>query len=380
MSGLSIFWDDRFLEHEPPDGEFEAAWTGRLAVREPHPDRPERLRNVRHALDHELEDVLTWRQAPEVTDEQLYRVHDSEYVEELRTFCASGGGRLTAATGANEATYEAARYAAGAAVAAVEHAVGGGCDGPEPTGSESADVPYACVRPSGHHAQPAQADGFCFFNNVAIAVEEALRYDDVERVVVIDWDVHHGNGTQEIFYDRDDVCLVDLHMDHEAWDPVSHPQTGTVDEHGTGDGTGYTVNVPLPAGTGDAGYADAFDRLVEPIVDEFDSQLIVVSAGGDAGTIDPLGRNVVTKAGFEELGRRVRSLADTCADGRLALVQEGGYQITHLAYATLGTMEGVLGIDSTVDDPFAYIGEDADSARRRIDDHVEYFDRFWDLE
>ena len=392
MPGLSVFWDDRFLEHEPPDGEFEAEWTGRLAVREPHPDRPERLRNVRHVLDHELEDVLTWRQAPEVTDEQLHRVHDREYVEDLQTFCTSGGGRLTAATGANEATYEAARYAAGAAVAAVEHAVGGGYDGFAPNDSgaaadrsgaaadDSTDVPYACVRPSGHHAQPAQADGFCFFNNAAIAVEEALRSEDVERVVVIDWDVHHGNGTQEIFYDRDDVCFVDLHMDHEAWDPVSHPQTGTVDEHGTGDGTGYTVNVPLPAGTGDAGYADAFDRLVEPIVGEFDPHLIVVSAGADAGTIDPLGRNVVTKAGFEELGRRVRSLAESRADGRLALVQEGGYQITHLAYATLGTMEGVLGIDSTVEDPFDYIGEDAESTQRRIDDLVEYFDRFWDFE
>ena len=375
MRTLSVFWDDRFLEHEPPAGEFEAEWTGRLSVREPHPDRQERLENIRHVLDHELGDVVTWRQAPEVTDDQLYRVHEPDYVENLRTFCESGGGRLTAATGANEATYDAARYAAGAAVAGVERAIEIGLDGASCTD----DVPYACVRPSGHHAQPAQADGFCFFNNAAIAVERALRHDTVERVAVIDWDVHHGNGTQEVFYDREDVCVVDLHMEHEAWDPVSHPQTGDVDEYGTDDGIGYTVNLPLPAGTGDEGYADAFDRVVEPIVEEFDPDLLVVSAGGDAGVIDPLGRNVVTKGGFEELGRRVRSLAESAADGRLALVQEGGYQITHLAYATLGTMEGVLGIDSTVEDPFAYIGEDAESARRRVDDLVDYFDRWWDL-
>jgi acetoin utilization deacetylase AcuC-like enzyme len=369
VTRATAFWDDSFLAHDPPSGEFEAAWTGRLAVREPHPDRPERLENVRHILEHELEAVLDWAPAPAATRAQLERVHDPSYVDEFEAFCAAGGGRLTAETGANEHSFEAARHAAGAAIAATEHALEYGLE----------NVPYACVRPSGHHAQPAQADGFCFFNNAAVAAEHALATDAVERVAILDWDVHHGNGTQACFYDRDDVLVVSLHNDHWSWDPEAHPQTGELDEHGTGDGVGYTLNVSLPPGTGDAGYADAFDRIVDPVVTAFDPDLLVVSAGQDCGTIDPLGRNVVTKSGFEAMGGRARDLAATAATDRLVLLQEGGYQLSHLGYATLGVLEGVLGLESDVEDPFAWLDEDLESARRRIDDAVAYFEQWWRL-
>ena len=368
MSSVTAFWHDSFLEHEPPAGEFEAEWTGRLAVEEPHPDRPERLRNVRHILRHELADRVTWADAPDVTDEQLHRVHDPEYVEEFREFCAAGGGRLATA-GANEASYRAARYAAGAAVAATDYALEHGLD----------DIPYACVRPSGHHAQAAQADGFCFFNNAGVAAERALAADSVDRVALLDWDVHHGNGTQEIFYDRDDVLFVSLHNDHRPWHPVAHPQTGDIDECGTGAGEGYNLNVPLPPGTGNDGYAVVFDRIVEPVIEQYRADALIVSAGGDAGTVDPLGRNVVTKAGFEDFGRRAREIAAAHADERLVLIQEGGYQISHLAYAMLGTLEGILGLDSDVTDPFAWLDENADSAKNRINEVVGYYSEWWEL-
>jgi acetoin utilization deacetylase AcuC-like enzyme len=355
---LTVFWSDRCLDHDAPPGEFEAEWTGRLAVKEPHPDRPERLRNVRHIVEHTIPEYVTWVDAPKASREQVERVHDPAYVDEFAAFCEAGGGRLTADTGANEASYDAARHAAGGTVAAAERALARG-----PT-----DVPYALVRPSGHHAQPAQADGFCFLNNAAIAAEHALATTDVDRVAILDWDVHHGNGTQECFYDREDVLVVGLHNDHWSWDEDAHPQTGDVTERGVGDGVGYNVNVPLPPGTGDEGYAYAFERIVDPAVTSFDPDLLVVSAGQDPGTVDPLGRNVVTKDGFADLGRRVRELAATAADGRLLLVQEGGYQLTHLAYATLGVLEGVLGVETGIEDPMAWMDEDLDSARRAIDE------------
>ncbi len=365
---LTVFWDDRFLDHEPPSGEFEAEWTGRLAVEEPHPDRPERVENVRHIVEHELGEHVAWAGVEPASMEALTRVHDRSYVEAFEAFCADGGGRMTAETGANEASYEAARCATGGAIAAAEHAL-----------SEETGVPYALVRPSGHHAQPAQADGFCFFNNVAVAAEHALSKGSADRVAILDWDVHHGNGTQDCFYDRDDVLFVSLHNDHWSWDPEAHPQTGDLDEDGEGPGEGYNLNVPLPPGTGDRGYRETVDRLVEPVVAEFGPDLLLVSAGQDPGTVDPLGRNVVTKAGFETLGRRARGIADDHADGNLALVQEGGYQISHLAYATLGVLEGAIGIETGVDDPMAWLDEDVDSTRRRLDDVVDYHAAHWSL-
>jgi acetoin utilization deacetylase AcuC-like enzyme len=366
---LTAFWSDRCLDHEAPAGEFEAEWTGRLAVKEPHPDRPERIQNVRRIIEHSIADAVSWAEATPATRDQLERTHDPAYLDEIREFCVAGGGRLTTETGANEATYDAARHAAGGAIRAVEHAVEHGLD----------DVPYALVRPSGHHAQPAQADGFCFCNNVAVAADHALATMDVDRVAIVDWDVHHGNGTQECFYDRDDVLVVGVHNDHGSWDPEAHPQRGGLDEDGVGDGTGYNLNVPLPPGTGNEGYEYVFDRIVEPAVTAFDPDLLVISAGQDAGIVDPLGRNVITKDGFAELGRRARELAATAADGRLALVQEGGYQISHLAYATLGVLEGVLDIETGIRDPMAWMDEDLESARRAVDTVADHHATHWPL-
>ncbi|MBP2252405.1 acetoin utilization deacetylase AcuC-like enzyme [Halarchaeum solikamskense] len=368
MTRVTAFWDDSFLAHEPPAGEFEAAWTGRLAVEEPHPDRAARVENIRHILRYEFDDHVTWEPAPAATRAQLERVHDPSYVDSFEAFCRDGGGRLTAETGANEHSFEAARHAAGGAIAAVDCAID----------TERAGIPYACVRPSGHHAQPAQADGFCFFNNVAVAAEHALVSSAVDSVAVVDWDVHHGNGTQECFYDRDDVLFVSLHNDHWSWDRDAHPQTGDLDESGIGDGDGYNLNVPLPPGTGDEGYTAAFDRVVAPVVGEFDPDLLLVSAGQDPGTVDPLGRNVVTKEGFRTLGDRARTLA-TAVDAPLALVQEGGYQVSHLPYATLGVLEGAVGVDTGIEDPFAWLDEDADSAHRRLDSVVEHASAWWDV-
>jgi acetoin utilization deacetylase AcuC-like enzyme len=372
---LVAFWHDDCLAHEPPAGEFEYEWSGRLAAPEPHPDRRERVENVRSIVDAELADVagVEWQDAPLAERAWLERVHDAEYLDELRATCeasGSAGTRVTPTTGVNEDTYPAARRAAGAAVAAVE------------TTTETATdtVAYSCTRPSGHHAAPATTDGFCFVNNAAVAAEHALAACGADRVAILDWDVHHGNGTQECFYDREDVLVVSLHNDHGAWDPETHPQTGDVAERGTGVGVGYTVNVPLPAGIGDPGYERLFDELVEPVVREYDPDLIVASAGGDAGALEPLGRNLLTKAGFETIGRRVRRLAADCTDGSLAAVQEGGYQPTHLAYAMLGTLEGLLGVETGVEDQFPLFEEDSELVADRIDELVAAHGEYWPVE
>ncbi len=364
---VTAFFDESFIAHEQPAGEFEAEWTGRLAYREPHPDRPERLKNIYRIVQAELADHVTLADVDPATREHLERTHTAGHIDELRAFCADGGGRLTAETGANEHTFRAAIHAAGAARQAAEHAL----DGP------ATDVPYAMVRPSGHHAQPEQVDGFCYFNNVAVAADHVLATTDVGRVAVVDWDVHHGNGTQECFDDRDDVLVIGIHNDHWSWDPDAHPQTGDVDEVGVGDGEGYNVNVPLPPGTGDEGYERVFDRIVEPILDSYEPDLLLISAGQDAGTVDPLGRNVVTKDGFEELGRRARTLAGEHAGGNLAIVQEGGYQVSHLAYATLGVLEGALGVDTGIDDPMAWMDEDYDSAHEAVEEIAAHHAEYW---
>lgn len=369
---LVAFRHDDCLAHEPPAGEFEYEWTGRLAAPEPHPDRRERVENVRSIIDAELATVagVDWRDAPLANRTELERVHGTAYLDELRATCENAGPegtRVTPTTGVNEDTYRAARRAAGAAIEAVETTI-----------ETSADtVPYTCTRPSGHHAGPAATDGFCFVNNAAVAAEHALAECGADRVAVLDWDVHHGNGTQECFDDRDDVLFVSLHNDHGAWDPETHPQTGGTEERGTGAGEGYTVNVPLPAGIGDPGYERLFDELVEPVVREYDPDLVIASAGGDAGALDPLGRNLLTKPGFETIGRRVRSLAADCTDGSLAAVQEGGYQPTHLAYAMLGTLEGMLGVETGVEDTFPLFAEDSELVAGRIDELVAAHGQYW---
>ena len=369
MGELRVYYDDAALAHVPPSGEAELPWSGRLATQEPHPDRRERVENIAAIVRNELHAHTTWADVTPATQAHLERVHDPDYVDEIEAWSAAGGGRLTPDTGGNTTTFRAATVAAGGAVAAAERAADSGL----------AEVPYALVRPSGHHAQSDRADGFCFFNNVAVAAANLLATDRAERVAILDWDVHHANGTQEIFYDREDVLVVSLHNDHGSWSAETHPQACDRSERGVGDGAGYTVNVPLPAGTGNDGYRHAIDKLVDPVLEAYGPDALLVSAGQDPGVVDPLGRNAVTKDGFEFLGCRSRELAADHADGALAVVQEGGYHLTHVAYATLGVLEGALGVDTGVEDPFAWIDGDAASAHNAVGDAIAAHADHWPL-
>jgi acetoin utilization deacetylase AcuC-like enzyme len=194
------------------------------------------------------------------------------------------------------------------------------------------------------------------FSNTALAAETAIRRG-VERVAIIDWDVHHGNGTQECFYDRGDVLSCSLHMPHGSWGPA-HPQTGSTLEAGIDDGAGYNLNIELAYGSGDTAYAAAMQRVVFPILDHFRPGLILIAVGQDASQFDPNGRQCLSMEGFRRLGELARELADRHCDGRLALIQEGGYGRSYSALCMHATLEGVLATGPLLEDPMGYLPDD----------------------
>ncbi len=365
MALLDVFWHRDVLLHDTGLGVLERPPSPLLARQEPHPEGIARILNMKAILERgPLAGHVRFRPGRPADAAELELVHEPEYVQALRALCAQGGGRLTTTTPASAGSFAAALAAAGTALAAVEAVLEG-----------SAARAYALVRPPGHHAQPRQADGYCLFNNVALAAALACRRGS-ERVAIVDWDVHHGNGTQECFYDRADVLAVSLHMPHGAWGPT-HPQTGSVDEVGRGRGEGYTVNVELPFGTGDAGYARAMEEVVCPIVDAFQPQLLLVACGQDASQFDPNGRQCLTMAGFRRLGAWARELADRHCRGRLVLVQEGGYATTYAAYCLHATLEGVLGLEPALDDPLAYLPDDVERGRKEVAAARAALARYW---
>ncbi|HEY5657318.1 MAG TPA: hypothetical protein VIY27_05975 [Myxococcota bacterium] len=358
---IAVYYSPVVLRHDTGTGVFEAKPSPLLAVAEMHPENAQRVENMVSILKKgPLADRLDWSEAPPAEMEQLARFHDAAYLESLRAIPATESRRVTTTTVFGAGSWAAVCAAAGQAIAAVDHVWSG-----------AGELAYALVRPPGHHAQPTTFDGYCFANNIGVAIE-AARAKGLRRAAVIDWDVHHGNGTQEGFYADPDVLTVSLHMDHGAWGP-HHLQTGAPEEVGRGDGVGANLNVALPFGSGDATYAAAFDRLVAPTLEAFDPQLIVVACGQDASQFDPNGRQCVTMAGFHGLAARTRALAERCCDGRLALVQEGGYALSYAALCLNATLEGALGEPASLADPLAYLPERAE----RIDGIVGGIEQRW---
>jgi len=277
-----------------------------------HPESPDRLRAIRRALKehHGVEYVA----ASDVDVDLVTEVHGADYIDEFRAFCEEGGGNWDADTVAVEATWDAALAAAGLAVWAAESAL---------AGDDGRDTPFALGRPPGHHAVGDDAMGFCFINNVAVAAQAALEAD-AERVAVFDWDVHHGNGTQDIFYDRSDVFYASIHEDG------LYPGTGDVDETGTGDADGTNLNVKYKPGADTADYLAAIDECIAPAIRDYDPDLLLISAGFDAHEHDPISRMRVSTEGYGAMTDRVRTLADACG-ADLGFVLEGGYGLDTLA-------------------------------------------------
>jgi acetoin utilization deacetylase AcuC-like enzyme len=279
-----------------------------------HPERPERVRAILRTVEGSSYPVpVSLREAPPANRADLERVHDPAYVERVAASRDRGRTVFDADTSAGEHSYEAALLAAGGALAAVRAAV---------SGQEA--YSFVATRPPGHHAESDHAMGFCLFNNVAVAAADALA-SGLERVAIVDWDVHHGNGTQHIFASRSDVLYVSLHQSPH------YPGTGTSSEIGTGDGEGYTMNLPLPAGSAEAEYLACFDELILPVLEQYRPQLVLVSAGFDADRRDPLAGMMLDHDAYEAITERLRTFADATADGRIVHLLEGGYDLEALS-------------------------------------------------
>jgi len=285
-----------------------------------HPERKERLLAIMRLIEESGIDVRNIKPEP-ASIEQIRYVHDPEYIENVK-YHSEHEIPLDPDTVVCKDSYHAALLAAGGAICAAGLAM-------------SADNAFALLRPPGHHALPDRGMGFCLFNNIAIGARHAQQ-SGLARVLIVDWDVHHGNGTQHIFYDDPSVFYFSVHQ------YPHYPGTGSSDETGEGDGCGYTLNVPLPAGSGDAAYIDAFERILAPAALEFDPDIILVSAGFDAHTYDPLAGMAVTTAGFGRMASIVSSIAGKCCEGRLAIMLEGGYDLPALSHSVLAVLEEMV--------------------------------------
>jgi acetoin utilization deacetylase AcuC-like enzyme len=266
--------------------------------------------------------------------ELLARVHDAGYVRELAAFAQRGGGHLDGDTYVRPRSFAAAELAAGGAAELARAVVAG-----------RATNGIALVRPPGHHAVRQGGMGFCLLNNVAVAAQAILDETRVQRILIVDWDVHHGNGTQDIFYDTAEVLFFSTHQ------YPYYPGTGGIPEVGAGAGRGYTVNAPLPAGVGDDGFHRIYAEILEPLAERFRPELILVSAGFDAHWDDPLAGLRLSLAGYWSLAQTVLALADRLCDGRVVFVLEGGYNLTVLARAVADLCRALLGDDQPGPDP-----------------------------
>jgi acetoin utilization deacetylase AcuC-like enzyme len=292
-----------------------------------HPEqaaRWERADAALRALSGSPGAPLAFEQPTAVAPEVLALVHPPEHSARLAAFCAAGGGRLDEDTVASSGTEAAARVSAGAAVAAAAAVLAG------PTRQA-----VALCRPPGHHALPTETMGFCLYNNAALAARWAQVHGGLSRVAILDWDVHHGNGTEAIFADDPSVLFMSSHQ-HPNW-----PGSGRPEDIGTGAGRGYTANVRLPLGTGDGGAMRVLDEVFGPLVDAFRPELVIVSAGFDAHWRDPLGRLGFTVPGYAALMRAVLGWAEAHAEGRCVVLLEGGYDVEALA-ASLAAVVQVL--------------------------------------
>jgi acetoin utilization deacetylase AcuC-like enzyme len=278
-----------------------------------HPERPDRIRALEAEMGRHGWFGAAVQDAPRIERELLHAVHPEAYVAMIEQLCARGGGSLDPDTAAVPATWEAALRAAGGAVALVDELLGG-----------AARVGVSALRPPGHHAEPSQAMGFCFFGNVAVAASRARSAHGASRVLILDWDVHHGNGTEAMFAADPDVLFVSIHQ----W-PL-YPGTGPVSFLGDGPGEGYTVNLPVPGGTGDAGFRSLVDHVVVPLVATWRPELVLVSAGFDAHYADPLATCQVTEGGFAAMTASLRRAGDAVG-APVGLVLEGGYDLGALA-------------------------------------------------
>ncbi|MBU4484873.1 histone deacetylase, partial [bacterium] len=294
MSKTAVIWEQLYTKH---------------VMGEYHPESPQRLVVIKELLDEDFKDKFDHIKARPATHDEVAYVHTKAYIKEV---AATKGNSiyLDPDTSTSPESYDAALLAVGGGIVLTENVVGGKCKNG-----------FAFLRPPGHHAEADTAMGFCLFNNIVIAAEHAIKKLGVGRIAIIDFDVHHGNGTQNHFYKRNDVLYISSHRSH------FYPGSGHENERGDGDGYGYTLNVPLSGGTDDEILMDKYKTLVFPALDKFRPELILVSAGYDAHSMDPLGGMNISTDCYRWLSRELICIAKKCCDGKIAFFLEGGYNL-----------------------------------------------------
>ena len=315
---VGIVYDPIYLKHD----------TGQ------HVENTQRLEAiVSHLEQTQLKQQLIPITPGAASIEEISLVHHKQYISRIQDTAQRGGGWLDADTVMSTDSYEAAIYAAGGVIRATEAVM-----------NEKVGSAFALVRPPGHHATSQRAMGFCLFNNVAIATGWALAKYELERILIIDFDVHHGNGTQATFYDNPRVLYISTHQ------YPFYPGTGSIDEIGAGEAEGATVNIPLPAGCGDAEYLQVFDQIIIPAAKRFSPQLILVSAGYDPHWADGIALMQLTTSGFGQMVKIIKGLADELCNGHLVFALEGGYNLNALAVSVKATLDVLLG-NADIEDP-----------------------------
>jgi acetoin utilization deacetylase AcuC-like enzyme len=304
---------------------------------EAHAESPATKRRLRNLL--EVSGVLgrlVHIEPRAATEQEVLRCHTPEYVGRIKALSADNGGDAGEFTPFGPGSFEIALLAAGGVITAVDAVLDG-----------KVDNVYALTRPPGHHAEADQGRGFCIFANAAIAAKHARETRGVDRVAVVDWDVHHGNGTQKAFWTDPSVLTISSHQDN-----FYPPDSGHVHEVGEGPGEGYNLNIPLPPGSGVPAYLAAYERVVAPALRAFKPELVIVASGLDANAMDPLARMMMHSDGYRQLTRLLMNVADEVCEGRLVVEHEGGYSSAYVPFCGLAVVEELSGIASGVEDPF----------------------------
>ena len=343
-----LVYDEHYLDHDTGVQTIVAMRGGSFQLGpEPHPSSVYITQRIKQFLDGSgLTAKMKHIVARAAEDEELAVYHTREFIAGVRKHTEGGPskgdwGEIEIDTPLSRGSFNAALFAAGGAMNAVQAVMSG----------EVMNV-YALLRPPGHHALSNRAMGFCIFNNAVVAAHFARNVFGLERIMIVDWDVHHGNGTQDAFYSDPGVLFVSLHQ--QDWYPKL---SGELEQVGTGAGAGFTVNIPLPAGTGDRGYRAAVEQLVVPIGLQYRPELIIISAGQDANWLDPLAQMMVTQSGFRKMSELMLGLAEDVCKGRLIMLQEGGYSAAYVPYCTIAAVEPLLGLDLGIIDLYAGTAE-----------------------
>jgi len=342
MLKTAIVSDRRYLKH----------FAGRA-----HPERPQRIEVMIEMAESLKRPGLKFLAPREATVDEIAMCHRPDYIAEVEHTASLDRFDFDPDTHSSRESYQTALLAAGGVLTAVQAVIDG-----------DANNSFAIVRPPGHHALPNRAMGFCFFNNLAIAANWLIKVRGLKRVMIVDWDVHHGNGTQEMFYESPEVLYTSIHQFPH------YPGTGSTHEIGYGPGVGYTVNMPMPAEFGDSEYLRVFDRLIMPMGRHFKPEFILVSAGFDCHFRDPLAQMRVSEAGFAAMARRVNRLAAECCEGKMVAALEGGYDLEAIADSGRMVIE-----EFGRDDQPIRSDQDGDRVMPMVERVSQNVGRFWNL-